>query len=175
MMRVSRPACPPRIGRADSGQAMIETILFTWTLIMLLAIIMQVFLIDQHAYRLATRAHAMLLRQAYESNKPSVKYETRWTQKLDGQDQFVPVMPYFSLYGLTEPFLRIQTTTGKPDGYKRIKLGRGTQASVVDGLAGLADPSAYLSQISNGFQQLDDAKQRAQEGQSRTSTTRGRK
>jgi len=165
----------PRTGhpsdrRHQRGQAMIETILMTWGLLMILAIMIQVFLIDQHAYRLATKAHALLFTQvAYPDNKPTVKYETRWTQKFEGPDEYVPVINYFRLYGLTDADLRIRTTHGRPGGYKRIKLGRGTRASVADGLVGVADPSSYLSQIAGAVQALEAAKRLAQEAKNRAS------
>ena len=159
----SRPSRPARASRSSSGQAIIETILTTWVLVMVLAIIIQAFLIDQHAYRLATRAHALLFTQvAYPDNKPTVKYETRWTEKFEGPDEYVPVVGFFQLYGLTREDLRIRTIHGRPGGFKRIKLGRGTLASVADGLAGAADPSAYLSQIADGLRQVDAAKTQAE-------------
>jgi hypothetical protein len=169
----------PRRDRAcqsQGGQAITETILTTWVLVMVLAVILQVFLIDQHAYRLATKAHALLFTQvAYPDNKPTVKYETRWTQKFEGEDEYVPVIGFFQMYGLTREDLRIRTIHGRPGGFKRIKLGRGTLASVSDGVAGAADPSAYLSQIADGLQQLDVAKNRAQEAQNAGAGKGGRR
>ncbi len=153
-----------RHARGQTGQAIVETVLVTWALMMILAIMVQVFLIDQHAYRLATKAHSRLFTQvAYPDNKPGVKYETRWTQKFEGPDEYVPVIGYFKMYGLTREDMRIRTTHGRPGGYKRIKLGRGTKPDINDGVAGRADTSALLSQISTGTSQLETAKTKAQE------------
>ncbi len=150
--------------RADAGQAIVETVLMTWGLMMLLAIMVQVFLIDQHAYRLATKAHSRLFSQtAFPDNKPTVKYETRWTQKFEGPDEYVPVIGYFRMYGLTREDLRIRTTHGRPGGYKRIKLGRGTKPDVATGVEGRADVSVLLAQIANGMGQLSAAKAMARE------------
>lgn len=158
-----RPATR-RARRPDAGQAIVETVLMTWGLMMLLAIMVQVFLIDQHAYRLATKAHARLFSQtAFPDNKPTVKYETRWTQKFEGPDEYVPVIGYFRMYGLTREDLRIRTTHGRPGGFKRIKLGRGTEPDVATGVEGRADVSVLLAQIADGMGQLNAAKAMAQE------------
>jgi len=149
--------------RGEKGQAIVEVVLVTWALMMILAIMVQVFLVDQHAYRLATKAHSRLLTQvAYPDNKPDVKYETRWTQKFEGPDEYVPVIGYFRMYGLTREDMRIRTTHGRPGGYKRIKLGRGTKPDIYDGMAGRADPSVLLSEISMGMIQLETARTMAQ-------------
>jgi hypothetical protein len=150
--------------QTSSGQAMIETILTTWVLIMVLCIIIQAFLIDQHAYRLATQAHARLFRAAYLGNQPTRSYEPEETQKLQGPDEYVPVIGYFRLYGLTREDLRIRSPF-RPmhDPAKRLILGRGTAASITDGLRGVADPSSYLAQIQTGLQQIQDAKTKAEQ------------
>jgi hypothetical protein len=150
--------------RAARGQAITETVLMTWGLVLILCIVLQVFLIDQHSYQLATRAHSRLFNHvAYPDNKPTVKYETRWTQKFEGPDEYVPVVGYFKMYGLTRNDLRIRTTHGRPGGYKRIKLGRGTKPDAVAGLEGLADFSSLWSQVLAGLSVLDTAKQKAQD------------
>jgi hypothetical protein len=159
-----------RAGRsgASGGQAITETLLMTWGLVMILCIILQAFLIDQHAFQLATRAHALLFTQvAYPGNRPSVPYETRWTQKLEGPDEYVPVVGFFRLHGVTRDELRIRSIHGRPGGYKRIKLGRGTKPDVAAGLAGLADVSSLLSQIGSGMSLLDEGRRRAQEARNR--------
>ena len=168
---------PPFERRGSRGQAIIETILTTWVLVMVLAIIIQVFLIDQHAYRLATKAHALLFSHvAFADNKPDTKYETRWTQKFEGPDEYVPVIGFFQLYGLTREDLRIRTIHGRPGGFKRIKLGRGTLADTTDGLKEVgADPAPFLEQISQGFQQLEDAKNKAEEAKKAAAGKGGRK
>jgi hypothetical protein len=140
----------------------------TWGLVMILCIILQAFLIDQHAYQLATRAHARLLTKvAYPNNRPTVMYETRFTQKFEGPDEYVPVVGFFRLYGLQRQDLRIRTIHGRPGGYKSIMLGRGTKADVAAGLAGSGDVSSLLSQVSNGMSLLDDARRRAQDARNR--------
>lgn len=147
------------------GQALTETLLMTWGLFLLFCIVLQAFLIDQHAFELATQAHARLFsRGAYPGNKPSVTYETRWPQKLEGPGEYVPVVGFFKMYGLTRGDLRIRSThRERPGGYKRIKLGRGTRTDVFAGLEGLADPAAFWSQISEGMDLLDQARRLAQE------------
>jgi hypothetical protein len=155
-------------GGATRGQALTETLLMTWGLFMLLCIVLQAFLIDQHAFQLATRAHARLFaREAYPGNKPSVKYETRFPQKLEGPDEYVPVVGFFGMYGLTRGDLRIRSIHGRPGGYKRIKLGRGTKPDLFAGLEGLADPAVLWSQISEGLGLLDEARRLAQEAKDR--------
>jgi hypothetical protein len=144
---------------------------------MVLAVIIQAFLIDQHAYRLATKAHALLFSHvAFAENKPDIKYETRWTQKFEGPDEYVPVIGFFRLYGLTRQDLRIRSIhPERPGLFKRIKLGRGTQANMTDGLLEVgADPSPYLRQISQGFQQLDDARNKAEEARRAAARRSGR-
>ena len=145
--------------RRASGQAFTETVLMTFGLMLILAILVQVFLIDQHAYRLATKAHALLFAHtAYQDNKYTTMYETRWTQKFKGDDEYVPVIGYFGMFGLTRDDLRIRTTHGRPGGYKRIKLGRGTLPDVDTGVDGRADTAELLSQIDFGMGLLDTAK-----------------
>jgi hypothetical protein len=135
---------------------------------MLLCIVLQAFLIDQHAFQLATRAHSRLFaREAYPGNRPSVKYETRFPQKLEGPDEYVPVVGFFRMYGLTRGDLRIRSTHGRPGGYKRIKLGRGTRPDLFAALEGLADLSVLWSQISEGMGLLDEARRLAQEAADR--------
>ena len=147
-----------------SGQAISELVLMTWGLVMILCIILQVFLIDQHSFQLATRAHSKLFTVvAHPDNKPDVKYETRWTQKFEGPDEYVPVVGFFQLYGLTRDDMRIRTIHGRPGGFKRIKLGRGTKKDVEAGLEGLADYSSLLTQVQSGLSQLEDAKAKAKE------------
>ena len=152
-----------RDARAERGQAMTETVLMTWGLVMILCIIVQVFLIDQYAYRLATKAHAKLFTQtAFPDNKPSVMYETRWTQKFEGPDEYVPVLGFFKLYGVTRDDLRIRSTHDRPGGFKRIKLGRGTLADVPTGVSEAGgDFSSLWSLVMAGSNMLDDAKQKA--------------
>ncbi|MEW5982527.1 MAG: hypothetical protein AB1806_09170 [Acidobacteriota bacterium] len=128
---------------SDRGQAMTETVLMAWGLVLLIAVVVQVFLIDLYSYHLATSAHARLFaRVAYPDNRPNVKYETRWTSKFEGRFQLVPLVAFFKPYGLTQEDLRIKTTQGRPGGFKRIKLGRGTQADAMAGIAGRLDPTA---------------------------------
>ena len=154
--------------RADRGQAITETVLITWGLVLIFCIILQVFLIDQHVFQLATRAHSRLFtRVAYPDNKPNVKYETRWTSKFEGPDEYVPAVGFFRLYGLTRDDLRIKSIHGRPGGYKRIKLGRGTEPDIGAGLEGMADVSSLLSQVSTGMSLLDEGRRRAQEAKSR--------
>jgi len=153
-------------GRPEQGQAMIETILMTWGLFMVVAIMIQVFLIDQHAFRLATRAHARLFQQeAYPNNSPGVRYDGRARQRLEGPDEWVPVINYFRLYGLTEEDLRIRST--RDDRQKEIHIGRGTKADIAAGLEGLADPALLLAVVEGGMQLLEGAKATAQQAQSR--------
>ena len=151
------------------GQALTETLLMTLGLFMLFCIVLQAFLIDQHAFQLATRAHARLFAQgAYPGNRPSIRYETRWPQKLEGPDEYVPVVGLFRMYGLTRGDLRIRSIhPERPGGYKRIKLGRGTKPDVLAGLEGLADPAALWSQISEGMKLLDLARRLAQDAKDR--------
>lgn len=148
--------------RGDRGQAIIETVLVTWFFVLLLVIVLQVFLIDQHAYRLATSAHARLMDEAYRSNKPAVKYETRRTQKLQGPDEYVPVVGFFTRYGLTRDDLRIRSTHARPGGQKQIKLGRGTKADVPAGVEGQVDYSSLWSEVITGMSQVTAAKAAAQ-------------
>ncbi|MCX6552466.1 MAG: hypothetical protein NTY02_15925 [Acidobacteria bacterium] len=153
-----------RRARSGRGQAVTELVLMTWGLVMILCIILQVFLIDQYSFEIAVRAHSRLFTQtAYPDNKPDVKYETRWTSKFEGPHEYVPVVGFFQLYGVTRDDLRIRTIHGRPGGYKRIKLGRGTKADVATGLEGLADYASLWTQVINGMSQLDDAKRKAQE------------
>ena len=162
--------------QSSSGQAVIETILTTWTLLMVLCIIMQAFLIDQHAYRLATRAHAQLFKNAYAGNKATTAYKADLTEKLEGRgDEYVPVIGFFQLYGLRREDLRIRSPYRPPDDpSKRIIMGRGTSESVADGLAGIADPSPYLSAIADGMQQIQEAKTKAEQARAALTTKGGR-
>jgi hypothetical protein len=162
--------------QSSSGQAMIETILITWSLIMVLAIIFQAFLIDQHAYRLATRAHAQLFKAAWSGNLATRSYQPDYTEKLQGADEYVPVVGFFGMYGLTREDLRIRSPY-RPliDPAKRIIIGRGTAASVTDGLIGMADPSPYLAQISDGFQMVQDAKSKIEQAKAALTQKGGRK
>jgi hypothetical protein len=163
--------------RSSSGQAIIETILTTWTLLMLFCILMQVFLIDQHAYRLATRAHARLFRNAYAGNQATTSYKSELTEKLEGGgEEYVPVIGYFRLYGLTREDLRIRSPFRDPiDPSKRIILGRGTAASITDGVAGMVDPSSYLAEISDGLQTIQDAKTKIEQARAALTQRGGRK
>jgi hypothetical protein len=159
-MRAARRRRP---GRQEGGQAVVETILVTFGLMMLLAIMVQVFLIDQHAYRLATKAHSRLFTQvAYPDNRPDTKYETRWTQKFEGPDEYVPIIGYFRMFGLTRDEMRIRTTHGRPGGYKRIKLGRGTKPDAETGAQDYVDVGTLKQMIATGIEQTTIAKIMAQ-------------
>lgn len=157
-----------RLTGSARGQAITETVLMMWGLVLLLAIMIQVFLIDQHAYRLATRAHARLfLNVAYPNNNPGVAYSAESGQKLQGRDEYVPVIGYFRAYGLTREDLRIRSTQARQDGRKEIHIGAGTKADVFGALQGFGDPAPLLSQIETGLGQIEEARRRAQEAQAR--------
>lgn len=162
-MRPEGRRSPHRVMR---GQAMIETILMMWGLFIILAIMIQVFLIDQHAFRLATSAHARLFSdEAFPKNSPFVAYSGKATRRLEGPDAYVPVINYFRLYGLTDADLRIRST--RDDRPKQLRIGRGTRADPVAGLMGIADPSIFYGMVAAGKLMLDDAKQKAEEAQTR--------
>ena len=155
---------------------MMETILTTWVLIMVLAIIFQVFLIDQAAYRLATQAHARLMKAAFAGNTPGTSYDGRVTEKLQGADEYVPVVGFFQMYGLTREDLHIRSLTQPPyDPAKRIIIGRGTASNVMDGVAGLADPSSYLADIEDGLRKAENAKNEAVKIKNAATSKPGRK
>lgn len=140
----------------------------TWALVMLIAIMIQGFVIDQHAYRLAANAHAALFTNvAYPGNRPSLAYSADQGQPLAGPDEYVPVIGYFRSFGLTREDLRIRSTRGRPDGRKWMRIGRGTGPDVLAGVQGQADPTALLSQIETGLSQIEEGKRRAQEARAR--------
>lgn len=145
---------------SSRGQAMTETVLVTWGLILLIAVVVQVFFVDLYSFHLAATAHSRLFTQvAYPDNKPTVPYETRWTSKFEGAFEYVPVVAFFAPYGLTRDNMRIRTTQGRPGGYKRIKLGRGTKPDTLKGIEGILSKDAltYVSQAWDGLDFADRA------------------
>jgi len=156
---MNRPSAIAVRVRSARGQAITETVLMTWGLVLLIAIVVQAFLIDQTAFTLTTKAHARLFKEiAYPGNTPGRGY-SQGTVTMDGPDSYVPMIGYFRKYGLTREDLHIRSTGGGP---KKLTIGRGTRADVGAGLAGLADATALLSQMSSSLQKLEDAKQRAE-------------
>lgn len=141
---------------------MTETVLLTMTLVMMLAVVLQVFLIDEHIFRLATTAHQRLFTlRAFPDNRPDVEYDTvreRW----DGPDQWVPVIGFFQPYGLTRDDLRIRSVR-RPAAPKDIMIGRGTAPSITAGLAADLDPSAWLSEASDALGELTRARELGEE------------
>lgn len=145
--------------RGERGVATTETLLVMPPLIILFAALLQIYLIDRATFRLATTAHMRLFTLvAWPQNRPDVPYESE-TMKWDGPEQYVPVVGHFRMYGLTPADLRIRSVRvpSPPGGYKRIKLGRGTESSVAAGLQGLADPSGLLWAVQGAFGDITSA------------------
>jgi hypothetical protein len=121
------------------GQAMTETLLMTLPLVILLAAVYQIFLADEHVFRLATRSHARLFTEAaFPSNSTSSSYRWRFVD-WDGPEQYVPVVGFFRLYGLSGEQMRIRSARGGAGGVKRTAIGAGTAPSV----AGADNPIIY--------------------------------
>jgi len=141
---------------------MTETVLITMTLVMMLALVVQVFLVDEHIFRLATAAHVRLFTtRAFPDNRSDVGYD-RVRERWEGSDQFVPLVAFFRPFGLTPADLRIRSVR-RPGEPKDVEIGRGTAPSVARGLAADFDPSALLSGASEGLADLVRAKQLEEE------------
>ena len=124
---------------SQHGQAMTETLLITLPLVMLLAAVYQIFLADEHIFRLATASHARLFNeQAFPANHERESYAWRYVD-WDGPDQYVPVVGFFRMAGLSREDMRIRSARGGLGGYKRIAIGAGTAPS----LAGASTDNVY--------------------------------
>jgi hypothetical protein len=129
--------CARRRLSGQRGQAMTETLLMTLPLVILLAAVYQIFLADEYVFRLATRAHARLFTEAaFPSNSTSRSYLWRFVD-WDGPEQYVPVVGFFRLYGLSREDMRIRSarSSGLP---KRVAIGVGTAPSVSAASSGAA-------------------------------------
>ena len=153
-----RPAFARRL-RATRGQAITETVLMMWGLVLLIAIMVQAFLIDQTAFTLVTNAHAKLFNDiAYKRNSFRTGYSQQ-TVSMGGSDANVPMIGYFRQYGLTSDDLRIRNRGG---GAKKLTIGSGTASDIATGVAGLADATVLISDMSNNLNKLKQAGQKAE-------------
>jgi hypothetical protein len=139
--------------RGESGQAVTETLLLTMPIVMLIAAVFQVFLVDAHVFRLATRSHAEIFERAFPYNSPTYEY-ARSSVSWGGQDQYVPVIAFFRPYGLSEQNMRIRTIRpNRRTTEKQIEIGRGTAMSVEAGLEGIG--TGALGEIRSALETLD--------------------
>ena len=156
---------PKSCGAGESGQALSETLLMMMPLVMLIAAVFQVFLVDAHVFRLATRSHAEVFRQAFSYNAPLYSYD-RSTARWGGSDQYVPVVGFFGPYGLTRQNMRIRTTRRIwRTGPKGIEIGRGTQASVAAGVGGAA--AVLMNNVDSAMNAIDRANRLREDLESR--------
>jgi hypothetical protein len=133
------------------GQAMTETLLMTLPLVMLLAAVYQIFLADEHVFRLATRSYARLfIEEAFPSNSASRSYTWRFVD-WDGPERDVPVVGFFRLYGLSAGDMRIRSARA-PGLPKRVAIGAGTAPSV--SAAGSGAVYYSLGQADNAISDL---------------------
>lgn len=157
-----------RLAAGERGQAMTETLLLAMPLMMIAAALLQIFLIDEYTFRLATRAHQRLFaEQAFPANRPNVDYgarPVRWTDPTP----YVPVVGFFAPYGLTAADLRIRSEAR--GGEKRMEIGRGTAPSLAPG--GGIDLSVPDSQASAAMVGLERAKALRQELEQRARAAR---
>lgn len=144
---------------------MTETLLITMTLVMVLALVLQVFLVDEHVFRLAMAAHYRAFAQvAFPNNRTDASYSTvkiRW----DGPDQYTPVVGFFRPFGLTRDDMRIRSVRVPPPpaGVKDMMVGSGAAPSIAGGLPDGIDSSVWLSSESDAFADLNRARQLARE------------
>lgn len=143
-----------RLVAGERGQAMTETLLLALPLMMIAAALLQIFLIDEYTFRIATRAHQRLFaEQAFPANRPNVGYDTP-TVRWNDPPPYVPVVGFFAPYGLNANDLRIRSRAR--GGEKRMQIGRGTAPSI--SLGGLLDLSAANIDASAAMSGLERAK-----------------
>ena len=149
---------------SERGQAMTETVLMAWGLILLIAIVVQVFFVDLYTFQLTSVAHARLFTsEAYPNNRPTVSYDGKAEVKLDSGYQFVPVVAFFRPYGLTPADLRIRSTEwDRLNSPKRLRIGRGTAPDVLTGIQGILDVEA-LTAASTAMDGLEWAEREAED------------
>lgn len=100
-------------------------------LLFLIAVVLQIFLIDNQIFTLMTRGHQQVLRMAFQQNRPQTGYSVRRV-RLPARDHRVPVVRLFGVWGgqpLDEASLRIRNRGATP-GRKQLSIGVGTRASL---------------------------------------------
>ena len=136
------------------GQAVIETMLWTWTLVLLIAAAYQVHRINQSIFSAMTAAHYLVFQKAYQRNCYQDSAPCKYTSDRNNTDSQaarviwnpnvmpevnIPVLNMFRRYAL-ESDLRISSNQwtserscpGKP--CKAIKVGSGTYLGPWEGL-----------------------------------------
>lgn len=141
--------------RDQRGQAMTETILLTWILLVFIAAIYQLFLVNHTVYSSLAVVHTRLFEQAFTRNCAAPSADCKYTTDDRGRGarvvwtpQAVPevVVPVVGMFASTIPDgLRLESTRyirgsdhlcpGRP--CKRTKVGSGTYKNPLAGLVEL--------------------------------------
>lgn len=103
----------------------------TLPLLFLVAVVLQIFFIDNQIFALVSRGHRQVLQEAFRQNGPRTSYQVRQV-RLPSRDHQVPVVRLFGVWGgqsLDQGSLRIRNP-GSETG-KVLSIGAGTQTSLV--------------------------------------------
>ena len=121
-----------RLIRSDErGQAMVETLLLSWLLIVFIAAAYQIFMANETIFRSLAAVHQMLFTQAFENNcadkgTAECRYTSGDRNRVTWSPNHVPevripVVGLFQDYGLPSP-LELRSLAG----FKETKVGAGT-------------------------------------------------
>ncbi|MBI2834478.1 MAG: hypothetical protein HYX76_08630 [Acidobacteria bacterium] len=147
---------------SDRGQAITETMLLTWILVLLIAMAWQLFIVNDTVFRSVTAVHADLFRQGYQANKSSKTYNSDSNAKViwnttDIPEIEIPVIGMFR--GVLPSSIRIRSNVrgpepakGCPVPCKKSKMAAGTDMNVFTafGKALLALPLIPTTLIQRG-------------------------
>ena len=124
------------VKQSERGQAMIETLLLSWILILFFAATFQIFLVNESIYRSLVAVHQLLFEQAFENNcsdhdDEKCRYTSHNRNRVIWRSQDVPeieipVVGMFESYGLSSPLRLTSNSPLHEDTFKRTKLAAGT-------------------------------------------------
>ncbi|MAG69738.1 MAG: hypothetical protein CL471_05495 [Acidobacteria bacterium] len=120
--------------RNERGQALTETLLLSWLVLVLMAAAYQIFIVNETIFRSITAVHQQLFERAFENNcysQATVKcaYDSNFRNLViwrpeDIPEVEIPVVGIFEEFGLVAP--RRLSSNVWSDGLKRTKVAAGT-------------------------------------------------
>ena len=122
--------------RGERGQAMTETLLLLWMLMLFIATAYQVFIVHETIFRSLATVHQLLFRETFANNcankgtarcryTSDIRNRVIWRSE-DVPEIEIPIVGMFERYGLASPMRLTSNSPLHADTYKRTKLAAGT-------------------------------------------------